>query len=194
MENENIAEGSVETPIAGETPVEKTEEEVVTIPKAQVEELVKAAEEATQLAEKKAEDAENYKKGMLKYKSQLADNGIEEYEEQSQSFTKEDIAQIVAQEVAKVVPQVVTPKEDELVKQKRTIEELKNVIANRPSTVPSSLGNNLDKPEATPNSGLSPELKDELAKAAMRIGADPEVFISDFQKNLANPQGAPPRK
>ena len=53
----------------------QAEDETVTLPKAQVDELVKAAEDASALAAKKSKDAENYQKGMLKYKTKLLSAG-----------------------------------------------------------------------------------------------------------------------
>lgn len=148
MENKQAVEPTVEKAQEG---VENSNnapvaDEVVTMTKAQVDELISAAESATSLADKKSLDAENYKKGMLKYKGLLKDNGIEDDEDKQPITSKEEIAQMIRDAVKEVVPQVIKPKEDEeLTIAKNKIEEMKVAFVNSKKSVPSAAGSNLDK-------------------------------------------------
>ena len=151
MTQETIVEPTTETGAEvndnGTTPVV----EQVTLTREEVDTLIKTAEEATALAEKKSSDAENYRKGMMKYKSKLKDDYGDEDEEDTPSALSEDrIAQIVAEQLKAFAP-VVAPKEDELTKANTTISELKNALASRVSTQVTSTGSNLDKADLSPS-------------------------------------------
>ncbi|MCX6643585.1 MAG: hypothetical protein NT043_00025, partial [Candidatus Bathyarchaeota archaeon] len=132
---------TMENPIAPEVEVKSTivepvttknQEEMVTLTKAQAEELIKAAEDATKLAQKKSDDAENYRKGMLKYKTKLKDDyGDEDDDEVAPQLSEERIAQIFKEQLQAVMPQTVKPQEEELEKSKLVISELKTALANR---------------------------------------------------------------
>lgn len=139
----------------------------------QAQELIKAAEDATKLAEKKTKDAEHYRVGMMKYKNLLEENGIEE-EEEKPVITREEIAQIVAEAVKSAIP----PKteDDELSKAENKIEEMRLAMTNRVGS-PTSSGTNMDKPEVK-TSAFSPEQEAEI-KAKY-----PHLSIEEIKKNL----------
>lgn len=146
MENNNAAEEQVKnTDVEGES-TETTQEETVTLTKAEADALIQAAEDATKLAQKKTEDAENYKKGMLKYKTKLKeDYGDDDEEVATPQLSEDRIAQIVAEQLKAVIPQAQKPQEDELEKSKLVISELKTALASRQQTQVTSAGSNLDK-------------------------------------------------
>ena len=95
--------------IADEQPVENApevseEQETVTLSKAEVDALIQAADEATQLADKKAEEYTNLQKWNMQLKRKLEDNGIES-EQETPQIDEERIAQLVKDAVAAALPQ-----------------------------------------------------------------------------------------
>jgi hypothetical protein len=193
MENQN----------AGQQPVEKTNEELnnnetapvvdekVELTKTELDNLIKTAEEATALAQKKAEDAENYKKGMLKYKGKLTEAGLEEVEEKT--VDKEEINQIVAEAVKNALAEV-KPEVDKTLEEsnalKLKVEEMRNVLANRPSA-PLSAGSNLDKVESNATEATKFFSPEQIAEMKTKY---PNIDISEVIKNLpkaGDMKGAP---
>jgi hypothetical protein len=167
MEKNNVAEQPIKTAGAGEQPVEKSP---VSLTPETAEAMAKALEEATALAEQKAEEAANYKRGMIKAKAKLKDAGLDE-EEPQPSLTKDDIAQIVREELKSVKPQ----EETETEKLRKNNLELINALRNRPNT-PTSAGANADKPEPAKNTYWSESQIEELK----RRGLDPEVVYRNM--------------
>jgi hypothetical protein len=181
MENvqDVAAEATEKTePVAPEA-TEKTED-TVTLSKAEAESLFKAAEDATALAAKKTEDAENYKRGMMKYKSKLKDSGIEDEDEQP-ATTKEEIAEIVRQTIRESLPEFVNKtktENDPLDLANKKIAEMRNVIANRKGGMPSSAGSNLDKPDIANDNYWSPQQESDLKKR----GLDPKKVWANLPR------------
>lgn len=162
-------------------------EEMVTMSKAKVDELLVAAENATKLAEKKTSDAENYRIGMMKYKDKLKDNGLDEDEPQQTS--KEEIAQMIRDAVKEIIPAVVEPKkEDELSLANAKIAEMRLAMANGQKSIPSAAGSNLDKDTGDSKTAaekfFSPE---QIAEMKAKF---PNVDINEVYKNL--PDGNTP--
>ena len=160
----------------------QAEDETVTLPKAQVDELVKAAEDASALAAKKSKDAENYQKGMLKYKSKLKENGIEDVEESKPGLSEERVVELMKTTLQEILPTInkPAPENDPLEIANKKISEMKLVIANSRNKggAPSGAGSNLDKPEVKTDGYWSPEqLADLKAK-----GLNPDVV----RKNMEN--------
>lgn len=183
MTDTTVVEDTTQTPPAeGQQPNNDQEEKVV-LTKSQVDTLIKTAEDANQLAIKKASDAENYKKGMLKYKSKLDEAGIEEEET---SLTEEKVGQILEEKLRIILPEVVKPKEDELEKSTKVISELKHALQNRPTSNPSSTGSNLDKPEPEKHY-WSKEQEAELRKR----GYTDEMLKTAWENQFRN--SAPPQ-
>ena len=171
-----------EKKIADEAAAKKAEEETVTLPKAQVDELVKAAEDASALAAKKSKDAENYQKGMLKYKSKLKENGIEDVEESKPGLSEERVVELMKTTLQEILPTInkPAPENDPLEIANKKISEMKLVMANSRNKggAPSGAGSNLDKPEVKTDGYWSPEqLADLKAK-----GLNPDVV----RKNMEN--------
>lgn len=189
MENQNAAPDAVKTPEEGvnndnNAPVV---EEIVTMTKTQVDELLTAAENATKLAAQKSSDAENYKIGMMKYKDKLKDNGIDDGE--PQQTTKEEIAQMIRDAVKEIVPAVNTPKkDDELEIANAKIAEMRLTMASSKNGS-SAAGSNLDKGN---EEGKTPAeryfSKDQIAEMRAKF---PNIDIEQVYKNLpdANTQG-----
>jgi hypothetical protein len=184
------------TPNADELTVEKAQEvvenddkatvveETVTLPKAQVDELILAAEKATELATKKSADAENYKKGMLIAKGKLKDNGIDD-EEETKPTSKDEIAQMIRDAVKEVLPEVVKPKvdDDEITAANNKLAEMRLVMANSRKGSPSSAGSNAEKDlivKSDAQKHFSPEQIAEIQKNF------PGINIDDVYKHLAN--------
>lgn len=190
MENENKAdEKPVENSQEGVNNVENApvDEEMVTLPKSKVSELIETAEQATTLAAKKASDAENYQKGMMKYKSMLKDNGIDDEDERTEALSEERIAKIVADEIAKVVP-VITPKsDDELEKANLKIEEMRVALANSGRPASSSAGSNVEK-ENQPTKSEAEKFFSEEQKAEIKKKF-PNISIEEVYKNLQKNDG-----
>ena len=191
MENNNAGVQPVETgqELNTEVPTPNeiapvVEEEKVELTKAEVNDLINAAEDATALATKEAENAENYKKGMLKAKGKLVENGLPE-EDEPETITREEAQRIADEAVQKALKDI--PKEDELAKANKTISELKVTLNNRMQISPTNGGSNLDKPEPKGSSIFSPDQEAELKARALRIGADPDEYIREVASNLANP-------
>lgn len=157
-------------------------EETVTMSKAKVDELISAAESATALAAKKASDAENYAKGMMKYKKLLKDNGIDD-EEENRISSKEEISQMVREAIKEVIPQIIKPTEDdELTKANQKIEEMRLVLANGTNKIPSAAGSNVEKDISSAKTGadnyFSPEQKAEILRKF------PNADFEQIYKNL----------
>lgn len=171
MENPIAGQEPVKKPDAGQTPVETTP---VSLTPEQAEAMAKALEEATALAAKKSEEAENYKRGMLKAKGKLVEQGIEdEDDDKPQVLTADEVARIAQAEIAKVVQ----PKaEDEVEKLRTTNSELINALRNRPPA-PTSVGANADKPEPKTHPYWS---EAQLADLKAR-GLDPDVVYKNMQ-------------
>lgn len=174
-------------PNAGEQPVQQapvanaTVIPPVTLTPEQAETMAKALEEAQQLAEKKAEEAENYKRGMLKAKGKLKDAGLDE-EDEKPVLTKEDIASVVREELAAAKPQEV----NEVDKLRIVNTELVNALRNKPTT-PTSAGGNADRPEPSAHSYWSKEQVEDLK----RRGLDPDVVYKNMQATGAPGQMVP---
>ena len=186
MENPIAPEVEVKDTTVAPEATKTTQEEMVTLTKAQAEELIKAAEDATALAQKKAEDAENYRKGMLKYKSKLKeDYGDDDDEDvQPQALSEDRIAQIVAEQLKAVLPTVQKPQEDELEKSKTVISELKTALQNRPvAPQVTSAGSNLDKADLSLSAAEKYYGPDAIAEMKRRF---PNV---DIQKVYENEKG-----
>lgn len=178
-ETNNAAAGAVETT---EETIPEVVEETVTMTRSEVDGLLTAAENATKLAAQKSSDAENYAKGMLKYKTMLKDNGIDDEEEKT-NITEERIAQIVEEAIKKSIPAVVEPKkDDELEIANAKIAEMRLSMANSKKTISSAAGSNLDKEagvDKTPaESFFSPE---QIAEMKAKF---PNVDINEVYKNL----------
>lgn len=120
---------------------------------------------------KLAEEKENYRKGMLKYKKQeepepLVDESIDELVERK---VQEKLYDTRSQEIEK-------QKAETLEKILKENEELRKAASLRSPSSPSSMGSNQDKPEVTTSAHWTPEQEASL-KAR---GLDPE----EVWKNL----------
>jgi hypothetical protein len=201
MENNNAAPEAVKTPeeelkkettpVVENAPVETKEEEMVSISKVQLETMLATTEEITKIAEKKASDAENYKKGMLAAKGKLKDNGLEE-EEPREAISAENLAEVVKQAVAEQMATITPAKveDDELTKANKKMEEMRRAFANSSqiSSANTSMGSNQEKPEVK-TSYFSKEDEAELRMRAARIGVDPDKFIKQVADSASS--GAP---
>ena len=179
-----------ETELKTETPLVDNaapvvEEEMVSIPKSQLDTILATTEEITKIAEKKTLDAQNYQKGMIKALGKLKDNGLEE-EEPKEVISPENLAEIVKKAVDEKMASITPPlvEEDELTKLKKQNEELKRAFTNTSqiSQANTSMGSNLDKPQVE-TKYFSSEVEAELRQRAARIGVDPDKFIKDVQAN-----------
>lgn len=177
MENTNAGTTPVEKVEAGTQPVETTEETIV-LKKSELESLTSAIESTQALADKKAADAENYQKGMLKYKSKYRELAGDEEEEEKPTITKEDIAEIVRNTIKETLP-TIEKKDDEVEKIKIQNSELITALRNRGQVSSNtSKGSNLDKPEVNTNTYWSPE---QIAELKAR-GLDPEKVRQNLPK------------
>jgi len=188
--------------IAGGSTVEKTQEELkqevvapateetVTLTRAQADEMAKALEESQALATKKSEEAENYKKGMLKAKGKLLEEGFEDEEEEKPALNEERIGQIFKEQLEKILPviQKQTPaEEDELAKANRKMNEMRLVLQNK-ATTPTSSGTNLDKVEVKTTSSSGYWSAEQVAELKSK-GLDPDEVFKNLPK--AGQTGAP---
>lgn len=171
MENNNAPEVEVKNTTVA-TEATENNQETVTLTKAEADALIQAAEEATRLAQKKAEDAENYKRGMLKYKNKLKeDYGDEEEEVAIQpTLSEERIAQIIEDKLKSFAPSI-KPQEDELAKANLKIAELKTALTSRVNTQVTSAGSNVGR------------LNNSLSAAEKYYGLD---VIADMKRRFPN--------
>lgn len=164
-------------------------EETITLTKAEADSLVKAAEEATSLAAKKTADAENYKKGMLKYKSKLEEEGIvaEDFSDKKPEITEDRIAEIVRNTIQETLATQPKVDEDPLVLANKKIEEMKLVITNsKKSSLPSSAGSNLDKDAPVSTDAEKYFSPAQLAEIKQKY---PNISTEDIIKNMTKPRG-----
>lgn len=163
-------------------------EETVTFSKAEAESLIKSAEEAAEIARKKSADAENYKRGMLKYKRLLDENGIEEEVEPTPVVSKEEIAELVKQGVAEALKTTQKdPEVDKLDEANTKIEEMRRVLANSVNTVPSSAGTNLDKAEVVSTDATKHFSPDQIAEIKAKF---PHLSVEEIMKNVPKGQNS----
>lgn len=183
-EDNKAAAEAVETTEEGvsNSDIATSTEETVTMSKAQVDELISAAETATALAAKKTSDAENYQKGMMKYKTLLKDNGIED-EEENRGTSKEEIAQMIRDAIKETIPQVVnTQQDDELIKANQKIEEMKIAFANGAKKVASAAGSNAEKDNVTGKTAAEKYFSSEQKAEILR--KFPNADFEAIYKNL----------
>jgi hypothetical protein len=171
-----------------DTPVEKQKEEMVSIPKSQLDTMLATTEEITKIAEKKAKEASDFKRGMDKYKSKLKENDLDD-EEPAEVITSENLSEVVgrvvSEQMAKMAPLKV--EEDELTKANKKMEEMKRAFINSAQINSSNtnMGSNLDKPEIK-TSYFSAEDEAELRQRAARIGVDPDKFIKQVADSASS--------
>jgi hypothetical protein len=175
MDNNNAGVPPVEKAPELEKPVEGSQQ--ITMTKEQADALVKAAENAAEIAKKKTEEMEHYKKGLLKAKSRLKDAGIEE-EDEGEKLTAESVANIVRSTMAEFQK----PELSDLDKANAKISELKTALQNRSQLAPTSSGSNVGRENANTGKYKSEAYwgPDNLANL-IKKGLDPDKVYANMK-------------
>lgn len=144
---------------------------------------LKMLQDKDEQIKKLADDRDNYRKGMLKYKKEGAPK-----DDNPQPLEEDRIKQIVQETLLNTDLAKAQAEKDALIK-KMAIEnsELKTAIANKAqiSNMPGGSG----QPENDIKlESLTPEMKADLIERAKQAGADPEKFIKSFMDNLKKPK------
>lgn len=174
----------METPIAGEQPVEKAQDESTSQSDVQQNEQTEPSEGEKALAEANAKisqletERENYRTGLLKEKGKLSD--YEFFDENGQPITIRDLVNKTVEEklIDKRLEEAHAEREAILQKTLQENAELKRALANKPPNAPSAMGSNQDKPKVE-QSVFTPEQEAYIRSK----GLDPK----EVAKNL--PQG-----
>jgi hypothetical protein len=177
MSETNVAGQPSQTAPAGDSTSPAAAQEQVTKTKEQADALVKAAENAAEIAKKKTEDADNLLKGLNKAKRRLKDAGIDE-EDDGEKLTAESVANIVRSTMAEFQK----PELSDLDKANAKISELKTALQNRSQLAPTSSGSNVGRENANTGKYKSEAYwgPDNLANL-IKKGLDPDKVYANMK-------------